>query len=113
MSIADLAAAVAGKDAGRLTRIPGVGKKTAERLLLELQGKFSVTGVATPAGGAAPSAGSDIVNALLALGYNEKEASWAAQQLPKEIDVSGGGDDARRAGKVVVVDHVFDNSLSA
>jgi Holliday junction DNA helicase RuvA len=90
MSIADLAAAVAGKDAGRLTKIPGVGKKTAERLLLELQGKFSVTGVATPAGGAAPSAGSDIVNALLALGYNEKEASWAAQQLPKEIDVSGG-----------------------
>lgn len=90
MSIADLAAAVAGKDAGRLTKIPGVGKKTAERLLLELQGKFSVTGVTAPAGVAAPSAGSDIVNALLALGYNEKEASWAAQQLPKEIDVSGG-----------------------
>lgn len=90
MSIADLAAAVAGKDAGRLTKIPGVGKKTAERLLLELQGKFTVTGVTAPAGVAAPSAGSDIVNALLALGYNEKEASWAAQQLPKEIDVSGG-----------------------
>jgi Holliday junction DNA helicase RuvA len=90
MSIADLAAAVAGKDAGRLTKIPGVGKKTAERLLLELQGKFSVTGVTASAGVAAPSAGSDIVNALLALGYNEKEASWAAQQLPKEIDVSGG-----------------------
>jgi Holliday junction DNA helicase RuvA len=90
MSIADLAAAVAGKDAGRLTKIPGVGKKTAERLLLELQGKFAVTSGSAPAGGAAPSAGSDIVNALLALGYNEKEASWAAQQLPKEVDVSGG-----------------------
>lgn len=91
MSIADLAAAVSGKDAGRLTKIPGVGKKTAERLLLELQGKFAVTGVAAATGGAAaPSAGGDIVNALLALGYNEKEASWAAQQLPKDVDVSGG-----------------------
>lgn len=91
MSIADLAAAVAGKDAGRLTKIPGVGKKTAERLLLELQGKFAVTGATAATGGVAtPSAGSDIVNALLALGYSEKEASWAAQQLPKEMDVSGG-----------------------
>lgn len=91
LSIADLAAAVANKDAARLTRIPGVGKKTAERLLLELQGKFAVTGVAATAGGVvAPVAGSDIVNALLALGYNEKEASWAAQQLPKETNVSDG-----------------------
>jgi Holliday junction DNA helicase RuvA len=90
LSIADLAAAVASKDAGRLTKIPGVGKKTAERLLLELQGKFA-TGVAGTIQGAvaAPSSG-DIVNALLALGYSEKEAAWAAQQLPKDADVSGG-----------------------
>jgi Holliday junction DNA helicase RuvA len=90
MSIGDLAAAVANKDAGRLTKIPGVGKKTAERLLLELQGKFAVSG-AQAAGGAAPvSAGGDIVNALQALGYSEKEADWAAKQLPKDVDVSGG-----------------------
>lgn len=91
LSIADLAAAVANKDTARLTKIPGVGKKTAERLLLELQGKFAVNGAsAAVAGAGAASAGNDIVNALLALGYNEKEASWAAQQLPKEVDVSGG-----------------------
>jgi Holliday junction DNA helicase RuvA len=90
LSIGDLAAAVANKDAGRLTKIPGVGKKTAERLLLELQGKFSVGVAGTPQGAAVASSASDIVNALLALGYNEKEADWAAKQLPKEADVSGG-----------------------
>ncbi len=89
LSIADLAAAVANKDAARLTKIPGVGKKTAERLLLELQGKFAVAGTAV-SGEAAPSAGNDIVNALLALGYNEKEADWAAKQLPKDAGVSEG-----------------------
>jgi Holliday junction DNA helicase RuvA len=90
LSIADLAAAVADKDAARLTRVPGIGKKMAERLLLELQGKFAVTGPVAAGGGSAQSAGSDIVNALLALGYNEKEASWAAQQLPKDASVSDG-----------------------
>lgn len=89
LSIADLAAAVANKDAARLTRIPGVGKKTAERLLLELQGKFAVTGAAATAD-TAPSGSNDIVNALVALGYSSKEADWAAKQLPKDADVSGG-----------------------
>jgi Holliday junction DNA helicase RuvA len=90
LSIADLAAAVANKDANRLTKIPGVGKKTAERLLLELQGKFTVSGAGTSQGAVAASSSNDIVNALLALGYNEKEADWAAKQLPKDADVSGG-----------------------
>jgi len=91
LSIADLAAAVANKDANRLTKIPGVGKKTAERLLLELQGKFTVSGAGAALGSvAATSSSNDIVNALLALGYNEKEADWAAKQLPKDVDVSGG-----------------------
>lgn len=90
LSLDDLAAAVAGKEVGRLTRIPGVGKKTAERLLLELEGKFAVTGAAATLGATAPSAGSDIVNALQALGYNEKEADWAAKQLPREVGVSDG-----------------------
>ena len=91
LSLGDLSLAVANKDAGRLTKIPGVGKKTAERLLLELQGKFTVTGAGTAQGvAAAASHGSDIVNALLALGYNEKEADWAARQLPKEAGVSDG-----------------------
>jgi len=89
LSLNDLAVAVANKDVGRLTKIPGVGKKTAERLLLELQGKFA----ATSSGGAnraAPTHGGDIINALLALGYNEKEASWAAKQLPADASVSDG-----------------------
>ncbi len=90
LSIADLAAAVANKDANRLTKIPGVGKKTAERLLLELQGKFMVSGLGAAQGAAVKSSSNDIVNALLALGYNEKEADWAAKQLPNDADVSGG-----------------------
>ncbi len=89
LSLADLADAVARKEAGRLTKIPGVGKKTAERLLLELQGKFAA---AVPEGGkAAPASQSgDVLNALLALGYSEKEAEWAAKQLPADVGVSDG-----------------------
>ena len=90
LSIGDLALAVANKDASRLTKIPGVGKKTAERLLLELQGKFAVSGTSAASGVMEATAGNDIVNALLALGYNEKEADWAAKQLPKESGVSDG-----------------------
>ncbi len=90
LSLGDLAAAVANKEVGRLTKIPGVGKKTAERLLLELQGKFTVTGTSTTSGTAATSANNDIVNALLALGYNDKEADWAAKQLSKDLSVSDG-----------------------
>ncbi len=90
LSLNDLAVAVVSKDAGRLTKIPGVGKKTAERLLLELQGKFMVSGVSAAHSTAIVSLGNDIINALQALGYNEKEADWAARQLPKDTDVSGG-----------------------
>ena len=90
LSLNDLAAAVANKDAGRLTKIPGVGKKTAERLLLELQGKFVASGGSAAQDAAASTSGSDIVNALQALGYNEKEADWAARQLPKDATVSDG-----------------------
>ena len=90
LSLGDLAHAVANKEAGRLTKIPGVGKKTAERLLLELQGKFAVSGASTVKGTGAASNSSDIINALLALGYNEKEADWAEKQLPKDANVSDG-----------------------
>ena len=90
LSLNDLADAVANKEAGRLTKIPGVGKKTAERLLLELQGKFAVASASAAPGIAHTSANTDIINALQALGYNEKEADWAAKQLPGEIGVSDG-----------------------
>ena len=78
------------KEVGRLTKIPGVGKKTAERLLLELQGKFVVTGANVTQSAAVSSSSNDIVNALQALGYNEKEADWASKQLPKDASVSDG-----------------------
>jgi len=90
LSLNDLALAVANKEAGRLTKIPGVGKKTAERLLLELQGKFVLAGTDFAQGAAVFSAGNDIVNALQALGYNDKEADWATKQLPRETSVSDG-----------------------
>ncbi len=90
LSLNDLAAAVVHKDAARLTKIPGVGKKTAERLLLELQGKFVSTSVVGASGAPFTSCNDDVVNALQALGYNEKEASWAAKQLPNEANVSDG-----------------------
>ena len=89
LSLADLAAAVVNKEVGRLTKIPGVGKKTAERLLLELQGKFTALPSSVAKGGVT-SHSADIVNALLALGYNEKEAEWAAKQLPADAGVSDG-----------------------
>ena len=98
LSLNDLAVAVVNKEAGRLTKIPGVGKKTAERLLLELQGKFSVTGGGSAQGAVAASSGSDIVNALLGLDYSEKEADWAARQLSENVNISDG---IRQAFKVL------------
>ncbi len=89
LSVADLHAAVSTQDSGRLTKVPGIGKKTAERLLLELKDKLHVTVPHTLATGAV-SASSDIVNALLSLGYNDKEASWAVKQLPVGASVNDG-----------------------
>jgi Holliday junction DNA helicase RuvA len=90
LSLGDLAAAVVNKDAARLTKIPGVGKKTAERLLLELQGKLSLSVMPAAHSATTTAAGNDIVNALQSLGYNDKEADWAAKQLPKDVGVSDG-----------------------
>ena len=90
LSVDDLAQAVALQETALLTRVPGVGKKTAERLLLELKDKFKLDGTATEAGGQAKSAGGDVLNALLALGYNEKEALTAVKQLPADVAVAEG-----------------------
>ena len=89
LSVGDLAQSVATQDAGRLTKIPGIGKKTAERLLLELKGKLA--DVLPGAGsGAQPSASADVLNALLALGYSDKEARLATGKLPADLPVSEG-----------------------
>ena len=91
LSVAELTEAVTLQQTTRLTKIPGVGKKTAERLLLELKGKFGAE--LTPGGVAIPQAstpGSDVLAALLSLGYSEKEAVAATKTLPEGIGVADG-----------------------
>ncbi len=90
LSVDDLVQAVALQDTALLTRVPGVGKKTAERLLLELKDKFSVDGMSIAQSGHAKSASGDVLNALLALGYNEREALAAVKTLPADVTVSDG-----------------------
>jgi len=89
LSVAELAQAVATQEASRLTRVPGIGKKTAERLLLELRGKLAD---ALPGAGgeraAAPTV--DILNALIALGYSEREALAATKGLAPGVTVAEG-----------------------
>jgi Holliday junction DNA helicase RuvA len=85
LSVAELSNAVAMQDAARLTKVPGIGKKTAERLLLELKGKIA-EGAARPAAGSA----GDVVNALMGLGYSEKEALAAVKGLPPGLAVAEG-----------------------
>jgi Holliday junction DNA helicase RuvA len=90
LSVGDLAQSVTLQDAGRLTKVPGIGKKTAERLLLELKGKLGVELASQVDVHRLPPAGSDVLNALLALGYNEKEAVAATRQLPTDVSVADG-----------------------
>ena len=91
LSVDELAQAVALQEGARLTRIPGIGKKTAERLLLELKGRLApaLDSGETPAG-TVPDASADIVRALLALGYSEKEAAAASRGVPAGSGVSDG-----------------------
>lgn len=88
MSVAEIAQAVTAQDAGRLVKVPGIGKKTAERLLLELKGKLGadVGAVMAPLG----DVQKDIMQALIALGYSDKEASLALKPLPADVGVSEG-----------------------
>lgn len=96
LSVEDLAAAVASEDAARLTRVPGIGKKTAERLVLELRDKLPA---ALPAAKAAAAPNTpDVLNALLSLGYNAREASAAIRDLPPDL---GLADAIRQALKVL------------
>lgn len=90
LSADDLAQAVSLQEVGRLVKVPGIGKKTAERLLLELKGKLG-DAIATASQPQASSAErADILQALLALGYNDKEANAALKALPPDVGVSEG-----------------------
>ncbi len=88
LSVADLAQAVTLQESGRLVKVPGIGKKTAERLLLELKGKLG-DALAAPAAVQGDAQG-DILQALLALGYSDREAAAALKALPVEVGVSEG-----------------------
>ena len=88
LSVSDLAQAIARQESGRLTKVPGIGKKTAERLLLELKGKLA--DALPSANFAVEDSQHDILNALLALGYNDREASAAMKQLPVGLSTSDG-----------------------
>jgi Holliday junction DNA helicase RuvA len=90
MSVADLAQAVTAQESGRIVKVPGIGKKTAERLLLELKGKLGADLPLLGTTSAVGEATSDIQQALIALGYNEKDAAAALKALPKDVGVSEG-----------------------
>jgi Holliday junction DNA helicase RuvA len=90
MSVNELAQAIAMQEAGRLTQVPGIGKKTAERLCLELKGKLAPDLGIVGGKSQAIEASSEVLQALLALGYSEKEAHLALKQIPPETTVSDG-----------------------
>lgn len=87
LSVNDLAQAVTLQETARLTRVPGIGKKTAERLLLELKGKL---GFEQTSAGTANHQESDILQALTALGYSDKESLAAIKTLPAGVAVAEG-----------------------
>jgi Holliday junction DNA helicase RuvA len=90
LSVADLTSAVALQESGRLIKVPGIGKKTADRLLLELKGKLGPELAGAQAQSAIADHSADILRALVSLGYSEKEASLAARQVPADASVSDG-----------------------
>jgi holliday junction DNA helicase RuvA len=89
LTVTELNQAVVLQDVKRLTRVPGIGNKTAERLLLELRGKVMAVGAALAAGAAPVSSpANDVVNALIALGYSDKEAAMACRELPEDLPIN-------------------------
>jgi len=88
LSTDDLAQAVAAQSTDRLVKVPGIGKKTAERLLLELKGKLDGSGL--PVQALVDQAQTDVLQALLALGYSEREAAASLKSMPPGLGVSEG-----------------------
>ncbi|MFM8491426.1 MAG: Holliday junction branch migration protein RuvA [Candidatus Methylopumilus sp.] len=90
LSIDELIQAVSLQEAGLLTRVPGIGKKTAERLLLELKDKFTLDSALSMKGSGITSMSQDVLNALIALGYNERESLNAVKSLDSNSSVNDG-----------------------
>ena len=98
LSVVELAQAVTMQDTGRLTKIPGIGKKTADRLLLELKDKLGDDVTTTIGVHRPPPVMSDVLNALVSLGYSDKEGVAAVKRLPEGLAV---GDAIRQALKLL------------
>lgn len=81
MSADQLAMAIASGSVEMLTTIPGIGKKTADRLILELKDKVGGVMISTPAGRATQE-NADVVTALVSLGYTAQETARAVNALP-------------------------------
>jgi Holliday junction DNA helicase RuvA len=96
LSVTELAGAVSRQESGRLVKVPGIGKKTAERLLLELKGKLGAD-LGAPSIAVASDAQADIAQALVALGYSERDAAAALKTLPPDAGVSDGIKQALKA----------------
>ena len=90
LTIDELIQAVSLQEAGLLTRVPGIGKKTAERLLLELKDKFTLDSALSIKGSGMASISQDVLNALIALGYNERESLNAVKSLDINLTVNDG-----------------------
>jgi Holliday junction DNA helicase RuvA len=90
LSIDELIQAVSLQESGLLTRVPGIGKKTAERLLLELKDKFTLDSTLSIKGSINTSISQDVLNALIALGYNERESINAVKSLDANLTVNDG-----------------------
>jgi Holliday junction DNA helicase RuvA len=93
MNVNELVLAIAAQETIRLTQVPGIGKKTAERLLLELKGKLGPDlGIGVDGAGSSSItlANNEVLQALLSLGYSEKEALFALKQIPPDTSVSEG-----------------------
>ena len=90
LSIDELIQAVSLQEAGLLTRVPGIGKKKAERLLLELKDKFTLDSALSIKGSGITSISQDVLNALIALGYNERESLNAVKSLDTNLTVNDG-----------------------
>ena len=90
LSVAELAQAVTMQESGRLTKVPGIGKKTAERILLEMKDKLGANLTQAVGVNRAAPPSSDILNALISLGYSDKEAVTAVKKLPDGVAVADG-----------------------
>ena len=95
--VGDLQIAILSDDLAMLTAVPGVGKKLAARVVLELKEKVAAAGVSAGVAGGGPAAESEVVAALLALGYSAGEARQASREALADLSVGSSLEDRVKA----------------